>query len=239
MEGESLEQKKLKRDLAREALERTEAAARTLGDFKKVVKLWNKLDRNKYRRDRYWEVGRPNAEMLHWDKRNASDEKGKLKYGLDTVIPPPLEHQWWRQLLRGDFLDALHDCPYEMHELTSIEMVSDSLKTLNEKQMEVLHCLAIRQYSPQKTAAIRRQSDRNIRKVYRTMLKKLQKKLFEQLRPLYEKPMPLTVIQARFVIRYAADHRISLDESRRKAYDGNMFWLDSDYYKEARDESTV
>ena len=58
----------LVRKIKAAALARMEDAARTEDDFKAVVKQWNHNDRNRERRERYWEIGRPNEEMLRWDK---------------------------------------------------------------------------------------------------------------------------------------------------------------------------
>ena len=95
--------KLLKRETERIALTRMEDSARTPADFKAVVKQWNHLDQNRERRERYNEVSRPNEGMLHWDKVNASDEKGRMRSTFGAVIPPPLVHPYWRQLIKGDF----------------------------------------------------------------------------------------------------------------------------------------
>jgi hypothetical protein len=154
----------LVREAKRAALTRMEDAARTEQDFKQVVAQWNHLDKNRRRRERYNEVNRPNEEMLHWDKVNASDEKGKLRTGFGRVIPRPLEFQWWRQLIRGDFIDTMFDCPHELHELVADEMISPLLQDLSANHKEILYYSAVRLYSNVYIAAIRGQSDRNIRK---------------------------------------------------------------------------
>jgi len=65
--------KLLVREAKAAALARMEDAARTENDFKAVVKQWNHLDENRERRERYHEIGRPNDEMLHWDRLNEND----------------------------------------------------------------------------------------------------------------------------------------------------------------------
>ena len=54
--------KRLKRELRAEALRRLEDAARTAEDFAVVVEEWNKLDRNRERRERDHENGSCAAE---------------------------------------------------------------------------------------------------------------------------------------------------------------------------------
>jgi hypothetical protein len=173
----ALGRERLKREIERAALTRMEDAARDTDDFRKVVREWNRLDRNNERRWDRHEIGRPSAEMLHWDRLNANDEKGVLKGWLDTVIPAPFNHVWWRQLLAGNFLDVIFDCPHEMHEQTSSRPVFDILQTLNDNQKEVLYYWAIRQESPRQIAKRRGQTDRNIRKVYDTLITGIRRKL--------------------------------------------------------------
>ena len=91
---EDSERKKLKRELQAEALARLEDAARTVSDFEKVVAWWDKLDANRERRERYHEVGRDEV-PLEW---GASPEQ--------IIIPDPLQHVYWKQILKGEFLDA-------------------------------------------------------------------------------------------------------------------------------------
>jgi hypothetical protein len=49
--------------------------------------------------------------------------------------------------------------------------------TLDERQKEILYYLAIRQWTPQRLAKMRGQTDRNIRKVYAKMIADVQYKL--------------------------------------------------------------
>lgn len=104
----------LKREVKVIALTRMEDSARTVSDFKAVVKQWNHLDRNRERRERDHEISRPNEIMLHWDKEKADDEKGGLRSTFGAVIPPPLVHPYWRQLIQGDFIDTIYNNAFEM-----------------------------------------------------------------------------------------------------------------------------
>ncbi len=138
-----------------------------------------------------------------------------MKSGLDVVIPRPLEHEWWHQLLRGDFLDVIFDCPHEMHEFTSSPTMSNLLKTLNENQRKILYYWAIRLYSPQRLAKCRGQTDRNIRKVYDMLITGLRNKLHIWLSPRYDEGLPLTSAQQMFLENYRAgvfNQKAALDE---------------------------
>jgi hypothetical protein len=181
-----------------------EDSARTESDFRGVVREWNRIGKNNERRWRRHEIGRPNDEMLHWDKPDPNDAQGVLKGWLDTVIPAPLDHVWWRQLLAGNFLDVIFDCPYEMHEQTSDLPIFHILQTLRDNQKEVLYYWAIRQESPQKIAKRRGQTDRNILKVYDALITRIRKKLYEWLSPRYFAGAPLTTAQRQFAADYIA-----------------------------------
>jgi len=205
--------KQLVREVKAAALARMEDAARTEKDFKEVVKQWNHLDRNRERKERYNEIARPNAEMLHWDKINESldHEKGKLKPGLDTVIPPPLEHQWWRQQLRGDFIDTIFDCPHELNELVTDAAISMLLRGLSDNHKEVLYYSAVRLYSNVRIANLREQTDRNIRKTLALLLKNFRGKLALQIREKIESGLSITPAQRDFLYWHENEKAAAID----------------------------
>jgi DNA-directed RNA polymerase specialized sigma24 family protein len=167
----------LAREAKRAALTRMENAARTEDDFQEVVAQWNHRDKTRERNERRREVRRPNEEMLHWDRLDEDDRKGKMKDGLETVFPRPIEYPWWRQMIRGDFLDTMFDCPNELHELVTDKRVSKLLRDMPPNHKEILYYSAIRQYSNTRIAALRCQSDRNIRKALSLLLRNLREKL--------------------------------------------------------------
>jgi len=205
--------KQLVREAKAAALARMEDAARTEDDFKRVVEQWNHLDKNRERRKRYHEVRRPNAEMLHWDKINESHEKGRLKTGLETVIPRPLEHEWWRQQLRGDFIDTIFDCPHEIYELVTDTDISLLLESLSENHKEILYYSAIRQYSNTRIANLRSQTDRNIRKTLKLLLDRLRDKLALRIHERLESGLSITHVQRDFLAWYDNEKSATIDSS--------------------------
>lgn len=185
-------EKRLKRELRAEALRRLEDAARTPEDFAVVVEEWNKLDRNRERRER--------------DHENL---RGDVPLEYQAVPEPKIIPRWLnnpavRQLCSGNFLDILFDCPYEMHQLTSNVFLSRMIEELSEEHKEVLYFLSIRLYSTTRLAQLRGQSDRNIRKVRNTIRKKLQKKLYAHLCQMQAEGKSLTLRERQFVDEYAA-----------------------------------
>lgn len=173
-EKEELEEaegrKLLKRELREEALRRYEESARTVQDFKNIHATWDKLDANRERRERYHELLRGDVPIDY-----------QVDYLTATIIPHWRNDPMERQLQRGYFLDYFYDCPYEMYDLTSKEYLRQIIKGLKEEHKEIFYYLFLRLYSPQYVALIRNQTDRNIRKVRDTVLRKIHKKMYTQL----------------------------------------------------------
>ena len=155
--------KRLKREILAEALKRTEESARTLKDFQGVIAEWDRLDRNRERRE-----------------RDHDNLRGDVPLEFQAVPEPRIAPLWmnlprFRQLCQGNFLDIIFSCPYELHELTANSFLSKLFFTLSDEQKEVLYYLFVKQYSTARLAAIRGQSDRNIRKLRMTIQKKTAK----------------------------------------------------------------
>lgn len=188
-EAAPVSDKRLKREIRAEAVRRLEEAARTEKDFQAVVEEWNKLDRNRERRER--------------DHENL---RGDVPLEYQAVPEPKLIPHWmnnpaYRQLMAGNFLDILFDCPYEMHNLTADTFISRMVEELSEEHKEVLYFLSLRLYSTTQLAAIRGQSDRNIRKLRKTIRKKLQRQMYDHL---CSKPEhSLTLRERRFLEEYS------------------------------------
>lgn len=199
---EDSERKKLKRELQAEALARLEDAARTVSDFEKVVAWWDKLDANRERRERYHELSRSGDDLPL--------DYGAAKDGL--FFPDTLNNVLEKLIRKGDFIDAIFYCPYDIHELVTEENLSDILRDLSEDHKELLFLCAVRLFSSTRIAAIRGQTDRNIRKVRVTMLKKIRKKLFPALLEKAKKQQPLTLLEKDFV----ADNSAEVDYEKKK-----------------------
>ena len=181
--------KTLKRDVFREALARLEEAARTMDEFEKILEEWDKLDTNRGRKERYWEKLRE-TKLLNWEVDSR-----------EVVIPQPIARATWWTQLRGDFIDTIHDCPHEIHEFTASTPIYDLTVDLDESQKEILYYRAIRYWSPQQIAAKRKQTDRNIRKVYTNMIEGIRYELFYYLYWRYKKRLPITTNEKSHVLK--------------------------------------
>jgi len=186
---EEPERKKLKRELRAEALARLEDAARTQRDFENVIAWWDKLDANRERRERYHELSR-------------SGDDVPLDYGAsanELFFPDTLNDVLEKQIRKGDFIDAIFYCPYDIHELVTEEYLSEILLELKEDHKELLFLWAVRLFSSTRIAAIRQQSDRNIRMIRNTMMKKIRKELLSALTDKAEKQLPMTLVEKAFL----------------------------------------
>ena len=67
-------EKRLKREIRAEALRRLEEAARTESDFLTVVDEWNKLDRNRERRERILRCGPMAIRSARWRRSGGLSE---------------------------------------------------------------------------------------------------------------------------------------------------------------------
>lgn len=190
--------KKLKRELRREALLRMEEAARSVRDFEAVTKMWDLLESNEVRRVGNHEVGRGDI-PLEWDAAK------------DGFYFPRHPSGAARQAQMGDFFELIFSCPYEMHELVEDADVSAAVRDLKEDHKEILYYLTVRLYPCEKIAEIRGQSDRNIRKVRATLLKKLRETLHKALTEREKLGLPMTTTQRAF-----------LQNSEKAALDGGL-----------------
>lgn len=192
---EQSERKLLKRELRAQALKRLEDSARTLKDYENLVAWYDRLDANRQRKERYHELYR-------------SGDDVPLDYGASEdalCFPDTLNDVLKRQERKGDFIDTIFYCPYDIHELVTDADMSVILRELNEDHKFLFFLSALRQYSSTKIAAIRGQSDRNIRKVRNTMLKKIRKKLLAALTEKVQAQQPLTLLEKEFLSENGLD----------------------------------
>lgn len=145
------------------AIRRIEESARTEADFENVLYWWDKLDANRERKERDHEIGR-SAAPLEW----GADEmylSGKPSY--DMVLR--------KLLLAGEFIDVIFDHPETIHELVTDAELSEILKDLKPHHKNMLYYLFLYDYSTTEYADSIGQSDRNIRGIRETALKKIRK----------------------------------------------------------------
>ncbi len=183
----SSERTKLKRELRQEALRIVQEAARTQTDFEKLVAMWDELDDNRERRERYHEIRCAEVPVNGISARNG------------MIFPRWLMQFDVRQLQRGELLDVIFDCPFLMHELVTDDALAKAIFDLKDVHKLLLFFLAVRQYGCQRTAEMQGQSDRNIRKVRTTIVNKIQKKFRQELHRRKSAGIALTHFQTEFL----------------------------------------
>ena len=180
----------LMREAKRESLAIIEDAARTPEQFREVLARWDDaLIVEEWRVAKHEELTLDN--MRDYELPDS-----------ERIIPQPFDHIWWRQLLGGNFIDVIHECPHEIHELTTSRPVFDFMRELDEDHREILYYRAIRYWTPQQIAVLRGQTDRNIRKVYNNMIDDIRMKMYIRLHPRYAAKAPLTFMQKEFCRTY-------------------------------------
>lgn len=180
----------LKRELRAIALKRLEDGARTVSDFEEVIKEWNHLDENRERKERYHEIGRENIDS----KKDVAP--------LAIIIPAPINHAYWRQLMKGDYIDIISNCPYEMHNSLSDEDYSKIIYDLKDDHKELIYFLYLRDFTTSQLAALRNQSDRNIRGIRSTILGQIEKKVLMILVDRQGENLPFTMEELDFLSRH-------------------------------------
>ena len=169
------------------AIQRIEESARTEADFKNVLYWWDKLDANRERKERDHEIGR-SVIPIEW----GADEMylpGKPSY--DMVLR--------RLMLAGDFLDLIFDRPETLHELVTDADLSKILKELKPHLKNMLYYLFLHDYSASEYAESIGQSDRNIRGIRETALKKIRKLYGGILAYRQENRLPMTIDEKHFL----------------------------------------
>lgn len=174
--------KQLLRELKEKALERLENAARTEQDFQNVIRWWDRNDANRERKERYHEILR-SGDDLALDSGAAIDAR---------FFPDHLGYVLEHQQREGDFIETIYNCPFEIDELVTDKNICRILKDLPDQYKEILYLYDIRKYSSQLIGMLKGQSDRNVRKVHKTAVRKINRKLVPMLIEKQERNEPLT-----------------------------------------------
>ena len=177
----------LHREACALAIQRIEESARTEADFENVLYWWDKLDANRERKERDHETGRSTVPP-EWGA-----------YELYLSDSPSYDMILRRLMLAGDFLDIIFDHPETIHELVTDADLSKILKELKPHLKNMLYYLFLRDYSTLEYAESIRQSDRNIRGIRETALKKIRKLYGGILTYRQENKLPMTLDEKYFL----------------------------------------
>ncbi|GFH89621.1 hypothetical protein IMSAGC002_00866 [Lachnospiraceae bacterium] len=169
------------------AIRRIEESARTEADFENVLYWWDKQDANRERKERDHETGR-SAVPLEWGA-----------YELYLSDSPSYDMILRRLMLAGDFLDIIFDHPETVHELVTDADLSKILKELKPHLKNMFYYLFLRDYSTAEYAESIGQTDRNIRGIRETALKKIRRLYGGILTYRKENRLPMTIDEKYFL----------------------------------------
>lgn len=169
------------------AIQRIEESARTEADFENVLYWWDKLDANRERKERGHEIGRSTV-PLEW---GADEWYLSTRPSYDMVLK--------RLMLAGDFLDFIFDSPETLHKLVTDIDLSEILQELKPHLKNMLYYLFLRDYSTAEYAESIGQTDRNIRGIRETDLKKIRKLYGGILTYRKENSLPMTIDEKYFL----------------------------------------
>ncbi len=169
------------------AIRRIEESARTEADFENVLYWWDKLDANRERKERDHEIGRSTV-PLEW---------GADEWCLSTR--PSYDMVLKRLMLASDFLDFIFDSPETLHELVTDIDLSEILQELKPHLKNMLYYLFLCDYSTAEYAESIGQTDRNIRGIRETALKKIRKLYGGILTYRKENSLPMTIDEKYFL----------------------------------------
>ena len=188
---ESKEEKEPKtmRHMKAEELRRMESGARTVRDFQKLVAEYDRIEANKQRSIEMTELPRGD---LPWEQEVSS---------LPVIFPAWMNMPLEKQLQKGNFIDAIFDCPYELRELVTNGFYSKQLDGLTLDQKFVAYFYFLRQWKTARIAVLKDSSPRAIRKVKSAVEANLQKPVYHYLLRRAEKAA-LTNTERAFLTEY-------------------------------------
>ena len=250
----------LKRQARADYLRRLENSARTAEEYQEVVDVYNKLDANRERRERYHEIRQgeymvqyagskrsgykliyaerdtkdtsvtidkevndmsavsaaikregkpPDTEIKEKPNKYTKKESSKnYVYDEGAIIPPPLCHPYWRELMRGDFISYIFDNFLEMWQIIGDWKVGSLLRyELTDKQKEALFLSAVRLATTEQIGCYTGKTDRAVRRLLAAALVNIREPLAGMIQKRLDGELPVTLEKRRFLEWYTQQQR--------------------------------
>ena len=201
----------LKRQARADYLRRIENSAQTVDDFNEVTDMYDKLDANRERRERYHEIGMNEYKLLNTElgksnkgidleQRTADRQNG---YSNGAVIPAPICHSYWRELIRGDFISYIFDNALDIWQIFDNWQVGNLYRyELTVKQKETLFLSVVRLATSEQIGCYTNKTDRAVRRLLFDALENIRNPLAKITKQLLEDKLPVTLEQRRFLVWY-------------------------------------
>jgi hypothetical protein len=194
----------LRRKARAEYLRRLENSARTLEEYQEVVAMHDKLDAAREKREQRHEVGK--FESMYQVEIPADDEHDypvKLSYRGGAVVPIPIQHPYWRELMRGDFISYIYDNADEMWQMLGDWQVGKLLRyAITAKQKEALFLSSVRLATTEQIGCYTDKSDRAVRRLVADALDNIQSVLASKIKARIDGGLPVTLEKRRFLEWY-------------------------------------
>ena len=232
----------LKRQARAEYLRRLENSARTVDEFREVTDMYDNLDANRERRERYHEIrqaeyrveyagskrkgytltftetgqqGKPSDDAQE-DIPDKAVQDGKKKkqyakkessknytYDEGAIIPPPINHPNWRELMLGDFINYIFDNAMEAWQIFGDWQVGRLYRyELTVKQKETLFLSAVRLATSEQIGCCTDKTDRAVRRLIAAALENIRKPLAVLIQKRIDDKLPVTLEKRRFLEWY-------------------------------------
>ena len=189
----------LKRKARADYLYRLEISARTLDEYQEVVVMYDKLDVAREKREQRHEVGKFESMYQIEIKDDEHDYPVKLSYSDGAVVPIPIRHPYWQELMRGDFISYIYDNADEMWQIFGDWQVGRLLRDeLTSKQKEALFLSAVRLASTEQIGCYTDKSDRAVRRLIADALENIREPLAKMVQRRLEDELPVTLEKRRF-----------------------------------------
>ena len=130
-----------------------------------------------------------------------------------------MEHHWWRQQLRGDFIDTIYDNAFEMWQIIEDWDISLLVKNLTNKQKEVLFLRAVRLCTAAQIACYHDKTDRAIRKLLAVAFDSIRDKLAPIIREQIESEHPQMTFAKREFLTWYENLNGDLDSEKATTLD--------------------
>jgi DNA-directed RNA polymerase specialized sigma24 family protein len=185
----------LKRNARAEYLRRLENSARTLEEYQEVVAMHDKIDAAREKREQRHEVGRFESMYQIQIKDDEHDYPMKLSYSDGAVVPIPIQHPYWRELMRGD----IYDNAEEIWQIFGDWQVGRLLRdAITKKQREALFLSAVRLASTEQIGCYTDKSDRAVRRLIADALENIRRELAPTIKYRLENDLPVTLEKRQF-----------------------------------------
>jgi hypothetical protein len=191
----------LRRQARAAELLRYENSARTPEEYQEVVGMYDKLDANREKREQRHEVGcfESMYQIVITNDENP-DYPIKLSYNDGDVVPIPILHPYWKELMRGDFINYIYDNAQEMWQIVGDWQVGRLFKTeLTAKQKEALFLSAVRLATTEQIGCYTDKTDRAVRRLLAYALENIRKPLAKMIRKRLDDDLPVTIEKQQFL----------------------------------------